>query len=77
MASIPIWYFTADSTWAAILLTSIDAIGFGPTIRKVFAYPYDEDLRFFALFALRNPLVVIATALISAFSGYYVCYLFV
>ncbi|MEW8028051.1 MAG: hypothetical protein AB2792_01730 [Candidatus Thiodiazotropha sp.] len=60
MASIPVWYFTSDPTWAVILLTSIDVIGFGPTIRKAFARPYDEDLKFFALFALRNLLVVMA-----------------
>ncbi|MEW8537145.1 MAG: hypothetical protein AB2565_14090 [Candidatus Thiodiazotropha endolucinida] len=60
MASIPIWYFTSDPTWAVILLTTIDVIGFGPTIRKAFAHPYDEDLKFFALFALRNLLVVMA-----------------
>ncbi|MES9823595.1 MAG: hypothetical protein ABW127_04115 [Candidatus Thiodiazotropha endolucinida] len=60
MASMPIWYFTSDPTWAVILLTTIDVIGFGPTIRKAFAHPYDEDLKFFALFALRNLLVVIA-----------------
>ncbi|MES9923862.1 MAG: hypothetical protein ABW152_07225 [Candidatus Thiodiazotropha endolucinida] len=60
MASIPVWYFTSDPTWAVILLTTIDVIGFGPTIRKAFAHPYDEDLRFFALFALRNLLVVMA-----------------
>ncbi|MES9817788.1 MAG: hypothetical protein ABW155_14120 [Candidatus Thiodiazotropha sp.] len=60
MASIPIWYFTSDPTWAVILLTSIDVIGFGPTARKAFIHPYDEDLRFFVLFALRNLLVVMA-----------------
>ncbi|MEW8623975.1 MAG: hypothetical protein AB2559_20570, partial [Candidatus Thiodiazotropha endolucinida] len=53
-------YFTSDPTWAVILLTTVDVIGFGPTIRKAFAHPYDEDLRFFALFALRNLLVVMA-----------------
>ncbi len=43
-----------------VFLTTIDVIGFGPTIRKAFAHPYDEDLRFFALFAFRNLLVIMA-----------------
>ncbi|PUB77662.1 MAG: hypothetical protein DBO99_09760 [gamma proteobacterium symbiont of Ctena orbiculata] len=60
MASIPVWYVTADPTWAVILLTAIDVIGFGPTIRKAFAHPYDEDLTFFALFVVRNALVIAA-----------------
>jgi hypothetical protein len=60
MASIPLWYFTADPTWAVILLTTIDVIGFGPTIRKALAHPHDEDLRLFNLLALRNLLVIMA-----------------
>jgi hypothetical protein len=60
MASIPVWHLTSDPAWAVVLLTAIDVIGFGPTIRKAFAHPYDEDLSFFALFALRNLLVVMA-----------------
>ncbi|MES9994268.1 MAG: hypothetical protein ABW098_20145 [Candidatus Thiodiazotropha sp.] len=60
MSSIPVWYVTSDPTWAVILLTVIDVIGFGPTIRKAFAHPYDEDLTFFALFAVRNGLVIAA-----------------
>lgn len=83
MASIPIWYFTADPAWAVIVLTTIDVIGFGPTVRKALAHPYDEDLRFFALFAIRNLLVVIAlqrysiaTVLFPAVIGM-VCLLFI
>ncbi|MET0071679.1 MAG: hypothetical protein ABW096_16705 [Candidatus Thiodiazotropha sp.] len=83
MVSIPVWYFTRDPTWAVILLTSIDVVGFGPTIRKAFAHPYDEDLTFFALFVLRNVLVIaalenytIATLLFPAVIGL-VCLLFV
>ncbi|MEW8506466.1 MAG: hypothetical protein AB2598_07155 [Candidatus Thiodiazotropha sp.] len=60
MASLPLWYVTSDPTWAVILLTVIDVIGFGPTIRKAFAHPYDEDLTFFALFVVRNLLVIAA-----------------
>ncbi|MBT2970891.1 MAG: hypothetical protein KME56_15110 [Candidatus Thiodiazotropha sp. (ex Ctena orbiculata)] len=60
MVSIPVWYVTSDPTWAVILLTTIDVIGFGPTIRKAFAHPYDEDVTFFALFVLRNVLVIAA-----------------
>jgi hypothetical protein len=64
-------------------LTAIDVIGFGPTIRKAFAHPFDEDLAFFALFAFSNMLVVfalerysIATTLFPAVIGA-VCLLFV
>ena len=60
MASLPLWYFTADAMWAVILLTAVDLFGFAPTLRKIFIDPYSESLLFFALFALRNILVVLA-----------------
>lgn len=60
LLSLPIWYFTADPLWAVVLLTTIDAIGFGPTVRKAYSFPYSESLLFFTLFMLRNVLVMLA-----------------
>ena len=60
LLSLPIWYFTADPLWAVVLLTTIDAIGFGPTVRKAYSFPYSESLLFFTLFMLRNVLVILA-----------------
>lgn len=59
MSSLPVWYFTSDPLWAVIVLTSVDVIGFGPTLRKAYASPFEESLTFFTLFATRN-LVAIA-----------------
>ncbi|EMR12513.1 hypothetical protein MPL1_10012 [Methylophaga lonarensis MPL] len=58
--SLPLWYFTANPLWAVILLTFVDLLGFGPTFRKAFYLPYQENIGFFSLFALRNLLVVLA-----------------
>lgn len=60
MSSLPLWYATSDPTWAVVVLTAVDLLGFGPTIRKVHAAPHSESLGFFALFAVRNLIVVIA-----------------
>lgn len=60
MSSLPLWYFTADPTWAVVVLTVVDLLGFGPTIRKAHADPHGESLSFFALFAARNSIVVLA-----------------
>lgn len=60
LLSLPLWYFTADALYAVIILTSVDALGFGPTLRKVYAAPHSESIAFFALFALRNMIVVLA-----------------
>lgn len=60
MASLPLWYFTSDPMWAVVVLTIVDILGFGPTLRKVYAVPHSESLTFFALFAGRNALVILA-----------------
>lgn len=59
MSSLPLWYFTAEPLWAVVVLTSVDVIGFGPTLRKAYSLPFEENRTFFAIFATRN-LVAIA-----------------
>lgn len=60
LLSLPLWYFTSDPVWTVIILTMVDVLGFGPTIRKAYSLPYSESLLFFATFALRDILVVMA-----------------
>ncbi|MDP1932290.1 MAG: hypothetical protein Q8L60_12620 [Gammaproteobacteria bacterium] len=60
MSALPLWYFTSDPTWAVIVLTVVDLLGFGPTLRKAHADPHSESLTFFGMFAARNSLVVMA-----------------
>lgn len=60
LASLPLWYLTANPAWAVVVLTIVDLLGFGPTIRKAYTHPHSESLSFFAMFAVRNILVVMA-----------------
>jgi hypothetical protein len=60
LSSLPLWYLTSDPFWAVVILTTVDVLGFGPTIRKSYHYPHSESVLFFALFAARNLLVVMA-----------------
>jgi hypothetical protein len=60
MTSLPFWYFSANPLWAVIILTTVDILGFGPTLRKAYHHPFEEQLLFFALFTLRNFLVIVA-----------------
>ncbi|MBI2780095.1 MAG: hypothetical protein HYX62_10005 [Gammaproteobacteria bacterium] len=60
MVSLPFWYFTSDPLWAVIILTSVDVFGFGPTIRKAYSFPFEEQLTFFALFMIRNLIAIMA-----------------
>jgi len=60
MSALPFWYFTADPLWAVVILTGVDVIGFGPTIRKAFHYPHEEQLTFYMIFVVRNLFVMMA-----------------
>lgn len=60
VSSLPLWYLTSDPMWAVVILTIVDVLGFGPTVRKAYSFPHSESLLFFALFAARNILVVMA-----------------
>jgi hypothetical protein len=60
MASLPLWYFTSDPLWAVLILTTVDVLGFGPTFRKAYGFPFDENISFFALFMVRNAVVIMA-----------------
>ncbi len=60
ISSLPIWYFTSDPVWSVVILTLVDVLGFGPTIRKAYDQPYSEPTNFYALFAVRNVIVMFA-----------------
>jgi len=60
LSSLPFWYFTSDPLWAVVILTTVDVLGFGPTVRKGYFSPHSESLLFFGLFAARNLIVILA-----------------
>jgi hypothetical protein len=60
ISSLPLWYLTSDPLWAVVVLTTVDVLGFGPTVRKAYSFPHSESLLFFSLFAARNLLVIMA-----------------
>jgi hypothetical protein len=59
-SSLPLWYFTASPLWAVVVLTVVDLLGFGPTLRKAWVQPYSESPGFYGIFVLRNVLVLLA-----------------
>lgn len=66
MTSLPFWYLTADPFWAVLILTTVDILGFGPTIRKAYYFPFDEQIVFYAFFVARNSVAVMALENYSA-----------
>lgn len=60
LSALPFWYFSSDPLWAVIILTVVDVLGFGPTVRKSFHQPHSESALFFAMFSLRDICVLFA-----------------
>jgi hypothetical protein len=60
LSALPFWIFTSDPVWAVIILTAVDLAGFAPTLRRAYTHPHEEKMLFFAIFAIRNGLVILA-----------------
>jgi hypothetical protein len=60
ISALPLWYFTADPLWAVVIMTVVDLSGFGPTLRKAYAHPHDEQLMFYMIFVVRNIFIIFA-----------------
>lgn len=83
LTALPLWFATSSPLSAVIILTIVDLLGFGPSVRKAYQLPYEENALFFTLGAIRNGFVVAAlehysltTALFPAAVGI-ACILFV
>ena len=60
MVTLPIWYLTSDPLWAVVILTTVDVFGFAPTFRRSYISPFEEQLMFYVIMAVRNLIVVLA-----------------
>ena len=68
---------------AVVILTVVDLLGFGPSVRKAYELPQEESATFFVIGAVRNGFVLLAlenlswtTALFPAAVGI-ACFCFV
>jgi hypothetical protein len=60
LLALPFWYFTSVAFWAVLIVTVVDVLGFGPTLRKAWSKPYEENVTFFSLFMVRSIFAVFA-----------------
>ena len=60
LTSLPVWYLTSDPLWAVLILTTVDVLGFVPTFRRSYVRPFEEQLMFYVIMAVRNLFVVSA-----------------
>ncbi len=60
LSALPLWFLTSTPLSAVIILTLVDLLGFGPSVRKAYTAPRDESATFFAIGAVRNGFVILA-----------------
>jgi len=60
LSALPLWFLTNDPLWAVVVLTMVDLLGFGPTLRKAAREPHSESATFFGLFVGQNAFVLLA-----------------
>ena len=60
LVAMPLWAVADDPLWAVWLITLIELLGFGPTLRKTWQQPFSESMTFLVLLAVRNVLVIAA-----------------
>lgn len=60
LLALALWIFAKQPVWSMILLVATDVLGFGPTIRKSWNKPFQENLFTWELTAFRHGLGIIA-----------------
>lgn len=60
ISAIPFWYITTNPLSAVIILTTVDVIGFLPTIRKVYHKPHEDRIFMYVLMIIRNMVATLA-----------------
>lgn len=60
LAAIPLWLVANDPLWAVVVITIIELLGFGPTMRKTWFQPFSESMSFLVLMVMRNAFVIAA-----------------
>ncbi len=60
LAAIPLWIVMQDPLPATILVTLIDTCGFGPTVRKSWHRPSEENAQMYILSAIQYPISIVA-----------------
>lgn len=60
LAAVPLWLVANDPLWTVILITLIELLGFGPTLRKTWYQPHSESVIFLMILIVRNTLIIAA-----------------
>lgn len=65
LAALYLWLVIDQPVWSAILIVTVDLLGFAPTVRKSWNKPYSETLFTYDLCTIRHALSILALAQIN------------
>ena len=60
LGAVPLWYMTDSALNAVVLLSIIDTLGFIPTFKKAYHYPFEEQLSFFMMMVFKDIFALMA-----------------
>jgi hypothetical protein len=71
LAAIPAWVMTSNSLWAVVIVTTIDALAFGPTFRKSWHKPHEENSTMYGVNIVRHSIALAALAAFTPVTALY------
>jgi hypothetical protein len=66
IAGLVLWFLTSEPLTAVAIMTGIDVIGNGPTVRKILHDPFADSVSFFGLIGVRSAVAIAALEAYSA-----------
>lgn len=64
-SALPLWFFTSNALYAVFILTVVDLLGYGPTLRKAYYRPHEEYIPTYVIMSIRNIVSIFAMREIS------------
>jgi hypothetical protein len=71
LLAIPLWGMTRDPVYAVVLVTFIDLAGYGPTVRKSFFKPQEENI---SPYLIGTPKHILAIMALEAYTTTTLCF---
>lgn len=71
LAAIPVWVMTSNPLWAVLIAVGIDALAFGPTFRKSWRKPHEENSTMYGVNIIRHSCSIGALSVYSLVTALY------
>lgn len=71
VAAIPLWIITDSPFWSMLLVTGIDCLAFGPTFRKAWRKPFEENSFAYGFNIPRHITAILSITHVSMLTAFY------